>query len=218
MTNDVRTKYPGNSIIAERVETEIPEKKRVTRVVQGTVTMRKPPLLERIVAGETTRNIVEYIIWDVLIPAAKSTFSDIVTNSIDMALYGEDRGRRSYGGSRLKRDRDRTYVSYGSMYDRSRNPRTPRDVERPQIRRTNNRHHFDEIILETRSDAEEVLSTLIELVDLYGISTVGDFYEAVGLGGEYTDRRYGWYTLDTSTVIPVRGGFILNLPKPNLID
>jgi len=213
MNDGIRTKYPGNSIIDE------PEKKekRVTRVVQGTVTMRKQPLIERLVSGETTKNIIEYIIWDVLIPAAKSTVSDIVTHSIDMALYGEERGRRS-SSSRLRRDRDRTFVSYGAMYDRPRGSSRSLREERPTMRRTNNRHRFEEIILETRSDAEEVLSTLIELVDMYGIATVGDFYEAVGLGGEYTDRRYGWETLDTATVIPVRGGFILNLPGPILID
>ena len=208
---DLDKKYPANSIIPE------PKKeKEIKRVVSGTVRKRKAPVLDRIFGGETGRNIVEYILWDVLVPAAKSTISDIVTNSIEMALYGTTDSR----SRSLRRDRDRTYVSYNRMSDppRRRSSRYSRRDEPRRESRMRTTHRFDEIVLDRRSDAEEVLSVLIELIETYDIATVGDFYDALGMSSDYTDRRYGWESLDMASIRPVRGGYIFDMPKPYPIE
>lgn len=195
--------FPCNSIVPE-------PKKEIKRVVKGAVRRRKEPLLDRIFGGETAQGIVEYVLWEVLVPAAKSTLSDIVSNTIELALYG-DTSRRS---SRLKRDRDRTVVSYNSMYDKR--PRRSDKRSNPRPRR--DRHRFDDVVVAARVDAEEVLSTLIDLVDQYGLATVGDFYDACGISSEYTDRKYGWESLNEASIHPVRGGYIIDLPKPTPIE
>lgn len=199
--------FPSNSI----VKTE-PAKKE-GRVVKGVVRQRKAPFLDRIFGGETAKSIGEYIIWDVLIPAAKSTFSDIVSNTIEMALYGETGAKRS---NRLRRDRDRTIVSYNSMYNKRSSGRSSERSREP--RRVQNRHRFDGVVIESRVDAEEVLSTLIDFIEQYEMATVADFYDACGLSSEYTDRRFGWEDLHNASVHPVRGGYIIDLPKPHPID
>jgi len=195
--------FPGNSIVPE-------PKKEIKRLAKGAVRRRKEPLLDRIFGGETAQGIVEYVLWEVLVPAAKSTLSDIVSNTIELALYG-DTSRRS---SRLKRDRDRTVVSYNSMYDK----RPRRSEKRPSPRTRRDRHRFDDIVITARVDAEEVLSTLIDLVDQYDVATVGDFYDACRLTSEYTDRKYGWESLNEASIHPVRGGYIIDLPKPHPIE
>lgn len=192
--------FPGNSILK-------PEKK-VSRVTKGTVHQRKKPILDRIFGGETAQGIVEYVLYEVLIPAAKSTISDIVSNTIEMALYGET-GKRS---SRLRRDRDVTHVSYNSIYD-GRKSRS-----RSSSRRPRSRHRFDDIVIEKRVDAEEVLSTMVDQIDLYELVTVADFYEACGIQSEYTDQNYGWESLREASIRPVRGGYILDLPDPYPLD
>ena len=197
--------FPGNSIVEEPSE-----KQKIKRVAKGTVRQRKEPFLDRVFGGETSQNIVQYIVWEVLVPAAKSTISDIVTNTIEMALYGDTSSRRS---SRLRRERDRTVVSYNSMYDR----RPRRSASRPP-RRAANRHRFDSIIFESRVDAEDVLSTLVDCIEQYEMVTVADFYDASGQPSEHTDRRFGWESLHEATVHPVRGGFIIDLPKPYPIE
>lgn len=39
--------------------------------------------------SEDVNNVKSYIVMDVLVPAIKKAISDIVTNGIDMILYGE---------------------------------------------------------------------------------------------------------------------------------
>lgn len=203
MTEFNKDNFPGNEINPKSEET-----KKVAKVTKGAVRQRKEPLLLRIFGGETAKNIASYVLWDVIVPAAKSTITDVVSNSVEMIFYG-DEGRKS---SRVRRDKGRSYVSYSSIYDdRKRTPATRRD-------RGRNRHRFDDVIIETRADAEEVLSTLVELIDQYELCTVKDFYEAVGISSEYTDHKWGWESLGNASIRPVRGGYILDLPTPQPIE
>lgn len=205
--------YPGNSILPKEEKEEL--RPKTEKVIVGGI--RKPPLLDRIVRAETTRAIAEYVIWEVLVPAVKTALSDIVTNGMDIALYGADSSRaRHTSSSRLRRDRDRTFVSYSDYYDRDKRRRDRPERERESLFAP--RHRFEEIIYESRSDAEEVLSTLIELIDQYEIATVADLLDASGTSSQYTDRNYGWDSLNKAYVRPVRGGFIIELPKPILIE
>jgi len=76
-------------------------------------------------------------------------------------------------------------------------------------------HDFDQIVLETRGDAVNVLEGLISIVNHYGQVSVSDLYDLVGVSGSFADRRWGWIgSLDESDVRQVRGGFILDLPRP----
>lgn len=202
MTEFNKENFPGNSIKKPK------EEKKVVRVTKGGIHKRKEPLLLRIFGGETAKSIGSYIWWDVIIPATKSTFADAINNSVDMIFYGSESRTKS---SRLRRDKGRSYVGYNSMYNnRSQEP------ERRDRNRAN--HRFDDVIIETRADAEEVLSTLLELVDQYELCSVADFYEAVGLTSEYTDNKWGWEGLGQASIRPVRGGYILELPQPKPIQ
>jgi hypothetical protein len=178
-------------------------------VTRGAVTQRKEPLLYKIFGGESARNIGDYIMWDVLIPAAKSTITDIITNTIEMIFYGEGSSRST--GRHIRRDRTRSFVSYSSLYDN-------KSKETPTRSRNRSRHRFDDIIIETRGDAEEVLSQLVELIDMYNVASVSDFYDSVGLTSEFTDHKYGWDNLSKAHIYPVRGGYVIDLPKPFPLD
>lgn len=185
---------------------ENPGRPRIKRLTTGTVLKKEKPLLARMF-GETAREVGGYVIWDVIIPALKEVITDVVTNGIEMLVYG-DASRHSRSG-RLRRERGRSYVSYSSMYDSPRAERI-RDTRRAP----SNRHAFDKVVLESRSDAELVLDGLAELISTYGGATVADFYSAVGLPVDYNDNKYGWDSLATSSVERVRGGYILVMPRP----
>ena len=75
-------------------------------------------------------------------------------------------------------------------------------------------YSFDDIVLESRGEAEEVLSRMDELLEMYEIVSVADLYDLVGITHDYTDNNYGWTNIRTAEVVRVRnGGYMLKLPK-----
>ena len=149
--------------------------------------------------AEDITSVKDYIIMEVLLPAAKKAISDIVTNGIDMILYGETRSKSKSRESR---------VSYTSYYkDRD------RDYDRPTRSRGRYGYDYDDIILDTRKEAEEVLDRMDDLIDTYGMVSVADLYDLVGISGNYTDNKYGWTNLRNADVQRVRDGYLLKLPK-----
>ena len=77
-------------------------------------------------------------------------------------------------------------------------------------------HHsceISDIIIENRGEAEDVLSRMDELIDQYGLVSVADLYDLVGINGNYTDNKYGWFNIRTASVVRVRDGYMIKLPK-----
>ena len=56
-----------------------------------------------------------------------------------------------------------------------------------------------------------------ELIDTYGMVSVADFYDLVGLQCNYTDNKYGWTDIRNASVVRVRdndgNGYLIKLPK-----
>lgn len=199
--------YKPNSHKYKEGKTEALTDKKIQKVVQGKVKVR-PKSGARKLAGafisEDASNVGSYVFSDILIPAAKKAISDIVRDGIDMILYGESRGRRSSTNS--------SYVSYRD-YSR-------RDDDRDRFRdsgRSRAGYDPDDIVLETRGEAEEVLSRMDELIDTYGVVSVADLYDLVGKRTEYTDNKYGWKNIRNAEPIHVRDGWLLRLPKTTVI-
>lgn len=198
--------YPDNSDRSKAEVVMTPKK-----VVSGKVVRRKKSALKR--AGESVieedgRAIGSYLLFDVLIPAAKDTLYSLMTSGLDMALWGGAQGSagapyRPYRGS---------YTAY-NKYSSSNTRHKPSVSSR--ARKTLN---FDDIILETRGDAEQVLDYLFERIDSYDVATVADLYDAVEVTSDYTDTKYGWYDLSDAYVKRCRDGYQLILPKAEQLD
>lgn len=190
-----------------------PEKRQLQKVVKGTVKTKKKSEVRKftdVFISEDMHNVKSYIIGEVLIPAAKKALSDIVTNGIDMLLYGEagvSKRRSSSGSSR---------ISYQDYYDRDRRDNR-RDRERYSTR-SRIGYDFDDLIFDSRGEAENVLCAMDSEIDNYGIVSVADLYELVGVTGNYTDNKYGWTDLRTASVVRVRDGYTLKLPRALPID
>lgn len=185
-----------------RTET-LTERKKVEKVVHGKVKTKRKSGVSKITdvfISEDAANVKSYIVMDVLVPAVKKAISDIVRDGIDMILYGESKGRRSSNSS--------GYVSYRD-YSR-------RDDDRDRFRDSRskaNGYNPDDIVLENRGEAEEVLSRMDELIDTYGNVSVADLYDLVGKSCEYTDQKYGWTNIRNAEPIRVRDGYMLKLPR-----
>jgi hypothetical protein len=175
------------------------EKKKVEKVVRGKVKTKPKSGVSKLTdvfISEDAANVKSYIVMDVLVPAVKKAISDIVRDGIDMILYGEARGRKSSSSS--------SYVSYRD-YSR-------RDDDRRRDSRRSGYSHED-IILESRGEAEEVLTRMDELIDMYGTVSVADLYDLIGKSCAYTDNKYGWTNIRNAEPIRVRDGYMLKLPK-----
>lgn len=217
--------YPGNSNRVTSKSTPPTAKpkpadkkdvkdKKVEKVVVGTVTRRKKPLGKRFsetfVSGDA-ESVFAYVLNDVMIPAAKDMVADAFTQGVEKMLFGESRGRSR--GARASTSGS-GYTSYNRMSSPAKRPE-PR-VE--MSRRARATHDFDEIILATRGEAQEVLDQLFSLVSEYDVANVADLYEMIGQTGDFTDEKWGWFDMRGAGITRVKGGYLLDLPRPEPID
>lgn len=195
--------YKANSHRSKEQQ-KLPEKK-IEPVVKGKVTKKKNNVrkLTDTFVSEDIQNVKSYVLMDVLVPAIKKAISDIVTNGIDMILYGES--------GRSTRKTNASTVSYRNYYDNRRD-------DRYSSSRTRTGYSYDDVVLETRSEAEDVLTRMDELIDTYGVVSVADMYDLVGISCNYTDNKYGWTNLRNAEPVRVRDGYMLKLPKALPID
>lgn len=208
-----KAEYPSNSKMTKKPEEKIREVKKVTSAV---VVEKDKPLLARIF-GDHMQDIGSYVVWDVLIPTMKSTVSEIISNGIEMILYGDSGSSPTRRRRGISRERDRSYVSYNRMYD-DRPRRSSQSQGKPKSSRNKSRHQFNDITIETKPEAEEVLTVLVEAIDMYDVCTVADLYEAVGLPTDFTDHKWGWDNLSSAYVKRDRFGYSLVMPKPEPLE
>jgi hypothetical protein len=196
----------------EGVKDTAPEREPIEKIIEGKVITRKQPIWKRFtrsMVADDVGNVGEYILTDVVIPATKNLIVDMVGQSIERVLFGTSRGRvrRSPLGMSL-----RDQVNYSGRYSGDREP--PR---RSMSREARARHDFNEIVLENRTEAIEVLEAMVARIVRYGAVTVADLYDLVGTTGSFADQRWGWSDLTTADVRQVPGGFLLDLPAPEPI-
>lgn len=204
--------FPPNSDRAKaEPDTITPEEKKVEQVTAGPVQRRKKPLGKRFqetfVSGDA-KNALHFVLFTVLIPAAKDAIVEAGSQGIERMVFGEARK-----GSRGVRPGGATgHVSYNRM-SMNDSPPTPN-----LSRRARARHDFDEIVLQTRGEAEEVIERLYDLLSRYESATVADLYELTGIKSSYTDQKWGWTQLRGAGVARVRNGYLLDLPEPEPLD
>lgn len=194
--------YKSNSKVSKK---EV-EREKVEKIVTGVVKTKKKGFLSSFISDDID-DIKSYIFDEVLIPSAKKAIDDIISNGISMLLYGES-GRGKKTGTSSK-------VSYRSYYDKG---GRDRDRDRDRDRRTERAQEYDNITLETRGEAEDVISRLEELIDVYGMASVADLYDLVGISGLHTDNKYGWTNISTASHTRVRDGYKLKLPRVRPLD
>lgn len=216
-TNNISGKPPRNKVAREDVsENRKDEPRVVKRVATGKVIRRKKkqsPLMDAF--NET----ITYVMQDIVKPRAKELLADTISQGSEKLIFHDNRGSASRARSRTASNGG-SYISYnryssaGSQGRSRANTNEPRQISRE----SRARHDFDDIILEDRATANEVLDGLFELISVYGYATVADLYESVGAKPEHTDEDWGWYDLRSSSTRRIRQGFILDLPRPEFLE
>lgn len=192
--------YKPNSHKSKEITNVLATKKDIKPIAKAK-TKKKNKLVDTFIS-EDAQNIKSYILMDVLVPAIKKAISDIVTDGISMLLYGDT----SHGSKRSSSVT--SYVSYNRYSDR----------DRRDDRVTRTGYSYDDIVLNTRGEAEEVLDAMDGMLETYGVVSVADMYDLVGITCNYTDNKYGWTNLRNAEPVRVRDGYMLKLPKAGPID
>lgn len=193
--------YQSNS---DKSRQEQKSEKKVEAVITGTAKTRKKDGVQKfadVFIAEDANNVKSYIMMEVIVPAVKKAISDIVTTGIDMILYGE--------AGRSRKNNSISKVSYRNYYDR--------DSERVRAGSANTRRgglDYDDILFDTRGDAEAVLDAMNDIISQYGTVSVSDFYDLARVPNDnFTMNRYGWTNIGGATAVRVRDGYILKLPR-----
>lgn len=184
-------------------ETPPKAKKVVTGAVQVKPKSEARKIADIFVADEV-HNVTNRVIDEVLIPGIRDMIRTIIMEAADMM----------FGGVRKRNDGRPSYSTYGSYY-RYGDTNTKRDS--PPFR---SRRDFDigDIVLSTRADAEDVLQEMDDWVARYGTITVANLYDILGMDmSNYQANRYGWHSLRDADVQRVSGGYLLRLPRPELL-
>lgn len=197
--------YPDNSHTGRERQTDKPNspastERKLDKVVSGGTKTRKKSEVKKfagIFVPEDTDSVKSYILTDVVVPGIKNAIADVVS----IILFGEA-GR--IGG----RGNGKSKIAYQKYYDRD----DRREYGRP--RTAGGGFDYDDILFETRGDADLVLDRLEACINDYGIASVSDFYDLAGVTcRSYTANKYGWTDIRTAKVVRVREGYIIQLPR-----
>ena len=209
-----RPEFPPNSEISKKQNIEA---KNIERVTSGEPVRRKKSLRkqfsETFVAGDI-KTAIRYAVLDVLLPAAKDTIVETMQQGIEKLIFGDS--RRRWRGPTIPQSGPTGYVSYNRYASGSGSRLT--SPQRVISRQARARHNFDEIILDHRAEADEVIERLFDLVSRYESATVADLYELVGLTSSHTDHKWGWTDVRGAGVTRTRDGYLLDLPEPHPLD
>lgn len=199
---------PDNSHKSRNERAAIKEKppeqdKRAEKVVHGKVKAKKNETRKwtDLFISEDVANVKSYILMDVIVPSIKKALYDLVVGTLDMSLYG---GRG--GGKRPTADKVSYRTDYNSISRRD-------DRSYSERNRTSSGYSYDDITVETRGEAEMVISRMDEIMDEYDQVRVADLYDLVGITGDYTDNKYGWTNIQTARVVRTRDGYKIQMPR-----
>lgn len=182
------------------------EKKKLEKVVTGKVKVRKKSEFRKLAdvfVPEDINELKTHLLIDVIIPKLKSVLADIGRSAIDVILYGEESAdSRRYSSlpkisySKYSKDNSRTYGQ----------------------KRSRMGYEFEEASVESRGEAEEILMRMEEMIDTYGLVSIADYHDLLGLRGQYTDNKYGWTSLRNASVVRVSDGYMIRFPKAFPLD
>ena len=202
--------YPDNSF-ASKKKTTVEEKgasenRSIEKVVKNPVkTKKKNELLkfaEVFIADDISH--VGSSLWEgVIVPVIKDTIVDILTKGANMLFHGSAKGTSTTKSTASR-------ISYRDYYDK--------DAKRVVETQPRAKFDYEDMVIDTRGEAEEILDQMDAIIEKYGFVRVSDLYEMMDITAPYTGNNYGWTDIHTAKVVPTRGGYTLKLPRVIPLD
>lgn len=200
--------FPGNSNSTPRAD----EPRKAERVVTSEVKSRPKSIGKRLrdaLIGGDSKSALQYAIGTVVIPHVKDLLSEAANELIQQLIFGESSGRRT-------RSRTAGHVNYNRMSSSNRRPTSAIRDSRESI--TLRRREEEELIFDSRADAQNVLEAMNEFLEEYNLVSVADLKAMIDKTSTHTDHKWGWEDLRGSEIRMTRGGYLLTLPKTVPLD
>lgn len=176
------------------------EKKFDKPIVTTPVKTRKKSKFAELFLADDASSLGSYILKDMIIPKAKNFIVEVV----DVLLNGGNT-RTSFRNTRAGQISFIDYSSKSSSFTSSEN-------------KTRTGYAYEDIVVSSRAEAEEVLTRLDEAIETYGMVSIADLYDLVGKSSDYTDQKYGWKHLRGADAQRVADGYWIKLPKAIPLD
>jgi hypothetical protein len=214
----VNNSLPGNSyeerdnIAEQKSQTNTKQIVKAKQVANGKI--RKESLVKkfgRYILEDTIETAKEHTIKEILLPGIRNLIFDSFNEMVATMLFGDDAPRPSTGYRSGSRKVGRT--SYDKYYDDKQRRNESRNVSYRDMPRDP-----DEIIVDTRAQANYVLDEVDSIIRQYGQASIAQFYDAAGVTGEWTDNRYGWESIRGAQVKQVRDGWVILMPPTIVLD
>lgn len=202
--------FPANS---QKAKAAAEPREKITQVTSAETVRRKRGLGHKFkdaFFGGDARSAADHVVFDVLIPSAKEMLFESFEEGLRAMIFGENHKphRRPAASNPLGR------VAYNSVNS----PTAASRATEPRMlsRRARARHDFDDLVIPTLAEANEVLDRMYDWLSRYGSVSVADLYEMTGVASTHTDMKWGWTDLRGSKALGSRrqGGFLLDLPDP----
>lgn len=185
------------------------KEKKVEKIVTGEAKLKKKSnvvlFANRLgLVPEDIEDVKEYILKEQIVPTIKNLFFDML-QTIIFGNTGYRDTRR--GGSRTSYER--YYYSNGN------NRKDSRDNKSRNI-------NYDEIVFDTRGDADYTLDAMRDMIHRYGTVSIADIYDMAGITNfNHTYYRYGWddeRDIANARIVRASDGYIIKLPRPIPIE
>ena len=199
----------NNLIKKNKVDEDDIGKKKVNKVVNGNVKTKKKTKADEFaddLIAQSMTSVVGDVFTEVLLPSFKNMISDAVKSGIDRLLFGDSSHRTNTNSNPASK------ISYSKYYTEQSNYRP----EMPARRRET--YDYNNIVFNSRGDAEAVLMSMDELISKYEVVRVADLYDLAGITGNYTDYKYGWTDIRSARIERIRDGYIIRMPKALPLD
>jgi hypothetical protein len=203
--------YQGNSKKDKEVNKDKPEK-NLDKIVKGDVKVKPKTIGTRfhnIFFGGDFQSAAQYVVAEVFLPALRNLVTESVARGMDKLVYGESAGRRRPTNYSSRISYNNPIYKAG---DRPVQNRSYLPGQNPTERWTPGRKAFEDIIVATKEDADNVVERLIDIVDMYEVVSVADLYELLGLPSTHVDNKWGWTHLSSIETRQVREGWRITFP------
>lgn len=149
------------------------------------------------------------ILVEVIIPKVK----DSILEMVQIIIYGDNYG--SYSSKNTNASR----ISYKSYYGNDSKNLRSSDRNRRYSNNVNSIFSYEDVVLDSREQAEEVLDRMDEIISRWGEVRVPDYCEMVGVTVDYTLNDYGWTNISSAKTLKLRheNKWIIKLPSAKLL-
>lgn len=178
--------------------------KRFEKVVSGTAKIKKKSIFRQTVdlfLPADMALVKDHIVNEVVVPGVKKVIAGVCSEILGFPITNLDRI------SVLSDRKNYQTVSYNTI---STNNSSTVKYSKPTYG-----FNYEDVIFETRGDAEFVLDQLEAAIEQFHVVSVGDLLDLAGISSNNyaMKNKYGWTDLRSAKVVMVSDGYALQMPR-----